>query len=156
MSEIKMNTVESLPILEEVPENATLLAVVDGEFYHIPGNMVGGDSGGKVFKLWYTAAATVDMSLDENETEVSSNGFTANMTYEELWRSIENAELIGAFKVSDYRQVGGGFYRENIGGIVCSVDNDGYIELQSWDTDPLFYLPDNTFSYDQPSSGDPV
>lgn len=43
MSENKLtyNTVESLPVLEEVPENATLLAVVDGEFYHVPSGMVG-------------------------------------------------------------------------------------------------------------------
>lgn len=46
MSETKLtyNTVESLPVLEEVPENATLLAVVDGEFYRVPGDMVGGSS----------------------------------------------------------------------------------------------------------------
>jgi hypothetical protein len=42
MDEVKMNKVQNLPVLEEVPEGATLIAEVDGEFYRVKGEGVGG------------------------------------------------------------------------------------------------------------------
>ena len=42
MDEVKTNKVKNLPVLDKVPEGATLIAEVDGEFYRVKGEGVGG------------------------------------------------------------------------------------------------------------------
>lgn len=97
MSEIKMNTVENLPILEEVPENATLLAEIDGEFYRVKNKK----------------------KLDVVITAVFSEGgpptFTSNVTYDELLTALKS-DTVGRVVMNG--EIGDGdVVRENLTGL---------------------------------------
>lgn len=87
MDEFKMNKVQNLPVLEEVPEGATLIAEVDGEFYRVKGEGAGGSSGGR-FDVHLNADNTVDKTFDEIKTAYDAGmvvclsspvGFAAHM-----------------------------------------------------------------------------
>lgn len=70
MSEVKTtlvtNAVEILPVLEEVPEGATLIAEVDGEFYRVKGEGVGGGIKTAIVKSSLYDAALAFVADPEN------------------------------------------------------------------------------------------
>ena len=75
--------------LSEVPENATVLAEVDGSIKRIPGNGLGG---GKSLIITYNPppAEPID-AIDDKGIY-----YSANMTFEEAFELFNNHELAGA------------------------------------------------------------
>lgn len=95
-NKVTYNTVESLPVLKEVPEHATLLAVVDGEFYHVPSGIVGGGSS-------YDAIIDVTGTFEE----VASNRASANPhfgagSYEAIIEKLNNGESASVYLRGTY------------------------------------------------------
>lgn len=89
MSEVKTtlvtNTVENLPVLEEVPEGATLIAEVDGEFYRVKGEGTGGGIKTAIVKSSLYDAALAFVADPENATppEGEQTYECINMTHAE-------------------------------------------------------------------------
>ena len=87
MDEVKTNKVENLPVLEEVPEGATLIAEVDGEFYRVKGERSGGGS------LHDLSDVLVVSSIRTAEGETH----TANMSYANLQGLMTRNALAAAY-----------------------------------------------------------
>lgn len=92
--------VETLPILEEVPETANAIIEVDGAFQRVPGSMLGG-SGIKTAIIKASNYDEVLKMIESNSgaSEVSSDEITyscLNMTFEEARETFLRGEPMAA------------------------------------------------------------
>ena len=96
MDEVKTNKVENLPVLEEVPEGATLIAEVDGEFYRVKGEGVGGGIKTAIVKSSLYDAALAFVADPESATppEGEQTFECINMTHVEAVEILKSGKSL--------------------------------------------------------------
>ena len=85
MSELKMKTIGSLPLIEEPAENATIMGLEEGKTVQIPVSAVGGGTRGIVFTYEYDESAVQPRSIEPLETESGAYITKCNYSFDECW-----------------------------------------------------------------------
>lgn len=83
MDEVKTNRVENLPVLDKVPEGATLIAEVDGVFYRVNGEGVGGGGSDDILVIRANLVLPEDADLESN--------LEAAGTFDKPWLEVKKA-----------------------------------------------------------------
>ena len=125
---ITYNTVENLPVLEEVPENTHAIVEVDGLFHRVPGSMLGGGGSGNMLNVCV-----------KHESIENGDGFTdvasCNVTFDELYTAMQTGTLgsVSAVSVSPDRSIGGAVRYIELETV--SADNGSEIRVFYFNTD---------------------
>ena len=83
MSEITMKTIESLPLVEEPAEDASIVGWNNGKTVRMPVGAIGGGTKGIVFTYEWDSSAVQPRSIEPLETESGAYVLSCNYDFEE-------------------------------------------------------------------------
>ena len=137
MSEITMKTIESLPLVEEPAEDASIVGWNNGKTVRMPVGAIGGGTKGIVFTYSGNNSSSAPMSLEPLAAVDNGNGLTCNYNFDECYELLQagapamfvdtNEGLVTSVMMGSFG-IGGG--AESIAPFAAAAPEGAYIYLQ--------------------------
>lgn len=151
MSEITMKTIESLPLVEEPAEDASIVGWNNGHTVRMPVGAIGGGTKGIVFTYEYDESAGGGVEASNVEPLGAAGGYVTkcNYPFEECYELLTTGSPVMFVDTDDgiissmmqaYFGEGSGGATESIAPFVSGVPSGPYLNIRFYTSNGDFYI----------------